>query len=878
MTALEDFSFSVERVDLRSCRTDWQCSICHKLNDSAAPQCLGKACQAARPSYVEAMNTELAIKANNILCFVGSGAAEEDVILVAGVDAGTWVPKGQNQLKPWNIDGVEAGFALKVLCVHECDHTAGNMVPIECRTFGQQIFAGREIEVGKIVEIKYTAKMQTQNDTNMTVNIHLMPQQKLRKNGQRVGIASEKITLEAMCDTRDKVNNQLHETLPRLIGLDNRTMGLTKSPSSTIINPKDNFQMHDVLVNYLLEVQGMQDAMQAIKGKEGVSVRSVRLARIVFACLQHQQRVLDVAGLPSSAMDCARAFVDEFPQDGSRGEELLEKISEHANRVFVQERTYVFDRDVQAKVGQCSITGQAVVLLETSPTGEQQRMGNTPNCLRYIQQKREQNYLQLQKSKASVWALNKAWQDICDQPTDCEDGGELHATVMHCVKTALREMQATDSSQQQQHIYDQCLGKAMDRILDNKIYTTTERKEIKAATRFWFENIAQRIGVIHQTSFPSIFVLMAGGAKQDVSQQNQIQNVNQGSVEESEISLQNEEATMQQMFQSCAGHLASGNVQNNKVAESNVYFDQKRAFSIEKHKVTKALNILESTADFYRACDEQDANVYVQQNIYCTNEQDAAQVQMLNSVEALFSRDSTISVRTLGQNNILCAQAWASHATQALASEGNNVNHIPVVTNERADEFYKALINFELEEQKNSNSIPCVTMNTVNKLQQGQGNGYNVMFHRLRIDDKRIAKLLETYVSVIRRVNNAVVEGNNIKNIERQLARLQICGLPVLSRALKIGNIQGINPYSLRCVSLDIKGHVSNDDNSAVKIQKNISRLQKKILQEHEKNLTACSKGEFAAYVQAQTDKSYLLNCSTAIYPEILQNSASKSI
>jgi hypothetical protein len=408
---------------------------------------------------------------------------------------------------------------------------------------------------------------------------------------------------------------------------------------------------------------------------------------------------------------------------------------------------------------------------------------------------------------------------------------------------------------------------------------------------------------------------MAGGAKQEVSSPAELKKEQNEDLTD-EISLEKEQVKMQKVFRRCSGHCASGLVQNNKIGEIFVDLNNKcqvsstsagmgmknrqqkqsstKSVIIELHEQTKPIQIEESTSDFYIACDAENVNANINQSFFCSNEEDAAAIQFVNSAQNMFfAQSNTQSVctpkLTLGQNNTLCAQAWALEGMQAFAPTANGLEHVPVVSKERAGAFYLAFLNLSLAAKSAStdiednndmnlslarnftgtdnqkNVIPFVTIETMKKIVQG-ASSFKTIFHRLVIHDEETQTALRKWVNLSRQFNNCGAE-----QWKYDIKRLQFCGLPVFADAIKIGN-KIPNPASLRCVTFLVSGVFSNNDTDHTEVQKGTKITHDMLLGEHLPSLSYCSDGKFGGYIQPRTSKEYCVYLSTDAYPERVDN------
>ena len=862
-----DFQYDILGIRLASCADDWSCSTCGKLNDNSATQCLSPACLQPRSKFAESVNESFPIREEQVIIFVGSGAPGKDVKLIPGSEIGHWVPQGASKLNVCRISGIEPIFALKVLMMNDCDKTAGNMCSIHSQMFGEATWQNCQIKLGQAVNIEYTTKFLSTVDNNLNVRLTLMPT-KIVKNPTRQQGKFNYMTLESICDEFENINKALHAGEPRLIQLDNSEMGVTKSPRPNTINPKPNCQVHELLSNWILKKHAQLDVQQAIESREDMMAGSVRLATAMINVLHNEQIKLDVAGQPSSAMDCAKSFASQFPPDGSKSRELTQRLMQTSMRTHVEKRTYAFDTNVTTKISKSSVTGKPVILLESLPCGEQQRMGCTPNCLVAMRQLRAESYLRCVKQNASLLARNNELNEIFLEPEDCEDGGQELAKCVRACMEVCKKMQQTTSTTQQRHIFEKCCGNALNSILTSNTHTQAERKEIYAACEFIHKHMAKAFGPIEKVDIPTMHLFLAGAAAHTASQEpNDNTSVPHDDKCEvpMEISFEREAANMQNLLKKCAGHCTAGLARNNPIREKKYH-----SFDVITHLQDEKLHIAESTANFYCAQDGEDANMPVEQSVFCQSAELAAEIQTWNSLEQLFNAQAQSTGPTILQNNALCASAWSSEANSAFACNGWKMVSVPVIKKEQAMEFYKASLNNTLADQ--GQEVPYVCMETIDQLSlptksKNLASPYHVLWHELNVKND---KFLTAYVQIVRCINNcACATGNQ----DFALRDMQIRGIPTFHPTAKIGNLNELNPESLRCVTFNISGDFSTDKLSDCTVRKDRETVVQTILQKHLPNLQSCSENEFGALFQTRTHKQITAYFCTKVYPKkMLQN------
>ena len=905
---LERWEFSVKEVDVGSCKNDWKCNqdACQTFNDASSMQCSGVGCQTQRPTHWKPCGKSFPLATQNVFMTVGDGGSYETVLQPSQECTGKFVPVSkQNQLQVSKHTDVEKMFGIKMLVVDTLDQTAGNYVCFHSQMFTNSTMAAAlkncEPVKNQPVIITYNAETLSTTPNNIQVRVVLVPTEEIPSSEIPVNTAY-KHRLDELLDAVQKTNDALTQAYPGCIQLDNSEMAPSRSADlrkNKVNRPLEAHKRMDPrLVDELLSEAAKQDVKESIDNEGRVLRYGDALFELSIALLLKKRIELFVAGKNNTAVDCVAALQQEFPSDGSNARQFFKTIMCTVTEIFTSDNVYAFDQRTNLRGGRCAITGKETSELETTPDGENQRDACTPNGLRFIQRGRERYLKSISTCSTQVDDFNAAYKAIASRPHDCEDGSQILVQIMRTLAEVNANMNKAEpaSSYLQQmgskltlalpnmlrsrqsmkqvskdDVYQRCVGNIVNDITSNTdAYTMEERDDLRKGIRMLWMHMSEAFHDIDQISRPMTGLWFAGGASQTL--QTTVRSNLDDNVVHDVISIANEGPKFQIQCAGCAGHAAPCVASVEFPLEERKMYDTAPQLGFQElglcamgqamtqHKLenkelgfftlynqdNECVEPYETTADYRISKDDANANCTVKTTVFCENEADALQLQQEECIAQMLGQKDNDD--TAG-NYRLCSNSWAELLNDNAQQAGNgaHITQTPCVPEKQSMAFYVGILHEILYDKKTQQMAPGVTVDTANKLAENSlKNGNN--------DSQRICPAVGFFTGTDERlktyakVQKAWADTNDPGAVQARYDSMKIRGISVWKPLTMIGDARGIDPYSQNCVTLRIKGALTQEQCGGVLDVDNVMHKAAQLtVADHAENLSKVSGNKWGA-------------------------------
>ena len=917
---LERWRWTIDHVYVGSCPNDWKCTqgACSNFNDSSSIQCSGVGCQTARPKHWRPCGVSFPLATRRVLMTVGDGGSKETVLQPSQADVGSYNPVDKrNQLQVSKHADVEKMFGIKMLVVDTLDHTSGNYVCFHTQMFTNSTIAtaldNGEPVLNQAVEITYNAETLSTTPNNIQVRVVLVPTEKIPSCEIPVNTANPYMLGELLLNLQ-QTNDALTEAYPGCIQLDNSEMAPSHSPDTNLKNVnrplKAHKRMNPTLVDELMRLAAKQDVKESIENEGRVLRYGDALFELSIALLTKKRIELFVAGKNNTAVDCVAALQKEFPSDGSNARQFFKTIMRTGTENFTAKNEYAYDERVCFVGGRCPITGKKTMELKTTPDGEDQRDACTPNALRYIRKGRESFLKSISTRSTQVDVFNESYREVENEGDDCEDGSEQGKQIANTFVEVNAQIDAAESdssysSYLQQtgsrltlalqnmlrprkstnrlskiDIYQRCVGNIVDEITSNKgAYTEEERDDLRKGICMLWMHMSEAFRNIDQISRPMTGLWFAGGASQTLQTTEQ-SNQNENEADEV-ISFDSEMAKFQKVCASCAGHAAPCIVSVDETLAEQQLYNKEHELSHEELgclricKQYEEAEPFETTALYNIDRDDANANSTVKTTVFCENEADAMQLQQEECIGQMFGKKDAHDV---AGNYTKCLSSWTEITKDNAQQAGNGacVTTTPCVPKKQSMDFYKGILHASLYDTKTQKMAPGVTVDTANKLARkshmnanGDNGGSDDLCTAVAIFDGSSNPKLAIYA----KVQKAWADTNDPGAVQSRRNSMNIRGPSVWKPLKLIGNGRGIDTYSQNCVTLRIKGALTQEQCGGVLDSENVMHKAAQLtVAEHMDSLDKVSEKQWGVlFLQRSTLESVFILKANA-YPKRLHD------
>ena len=196
-----------------------------------------------------------------------------------------------------------------------------------------------------------------------------------------------------------------------------------------------------------------------------------------------------------------------------------------------------------------------------------------------------------------------------------------------------------------------------------------------------------------------------------------------------------------------------------------------------------------------------------------------------------------------------CSSSWAELLNDNAQQAGNgaHITQTPCVPEKQSLAFYVGILHEILYDEKTQQMAPGVTVDTANKLAEnshtngnGDSNGICPAVGFFTGTDER----LKTYA----KVQKAWADTNDPGAVQARRDSRDIRGTSVWKPLTMIGDARGIDPYSQNCVTLRIKGALTQEQCGGVLDVDNVMHKAAQLtVADHVKNLSKVSDNEWGA-------------------------------